>query len=102
MAVTCDPSRPPFDKIFSLDLRWLDNAVFITIVALFSLILIPTFGLYGVDDILLVVQPSPSAEFEHWALLDGRYLLFVALRLGRFIGLDFMHDYAIIALLYAL
>src|SRR2546421_5040590 len=97
MAVMRDLNCLRFDRIFSLDLRSLDSAVFATIVALFSLILISTFGLYGVDDVLLVVQPSPSAEFERWALIDGRYLLFVALRSARVIGLDVMHDYAIFA-----
>jgi hypothetical protein len=76
--------------------------LFITIVALFSLMLIWNFGLYGVDDILLVVQPSPSAEYERWALIDGRYLLFIVVRTASLIGLDIMRDYAIFALIYAL
>src|SRR5260370_17351172 len=101
MAVTRDSGSLAFDKIFLLDLPWLDSAVFIAIVALFSMILISTFGLYGVDDILLVVQPSPSLEFAHWALIDGRYVLYLALRSARLIGLDAMNDYAIIALIYA-
>jgi hypothetical protein len=101
MAVMRASSSLSLDRIFSVDLRWLNSAVFIAIVVLFSLALISTFGLYGVDDILLVVQPSPSAEFERWALIDGRYLLFAALRTGRVVGLDFMHDYATIALIYA-
>jgi hypothetical protein len=85
----------------SLDLRLLYGAVFITIAALFSLILISTFGIYGVDDFLMVARPSPSAEFERWALIDGRYLLFAALRFARLIHLDFLHDYSVFALIYA-
>jgi len=101
MAIARDSIRL-FDRILSLDSpRLLDRATFITITALFSLMLISNFGLYGCDDIDTVVRPSPSARFEYWALNDGRYLLFAALRFARLIGLDFLRDYPVFALIYA-
>jgi hypothetical protein len=101
MAIMRDSSCLSLNRILSSDLRFLDSAMFIMITALFSLLLISNFGLYGVDDMLIVVQPSPSAEFERWALIDGRYLLFVAVRFARLIGLDIMRDYPVFALIYA-
>jgi len=100
MGVTRDSSRLPFD--WSLDdPRLLDCAVFITIAALFSLMLISSFGLYGCDDFDIAVRPSPSAQLEHWALVDTRYLVFAAFRFARLIGLDALHDYSVFALFYA-
>ena len=85
MAVARNSNRLLFDRILSLDdPRLLDCAVFVTIAALFSLMLISNFGLYGCDDIDTVVRPSPSARYEYWALYDGRYLLFAALRFAFF------------------
>src|SRR5712691_10256167 len=101
MAVARDSSRLPFDRILSQDPKLLDRAVFITIAALFSLMLISNFGLYGSDDFDMAVRPSPSAQLEGWALVDGRYLLFAALRFARLIGLDALHDYSVFALIYA-
>jgi hypothetical protein len=102
MAVARNSNRLLFDRILSLDdPRLLDCAVFVTIAALFSLMLISNFGLYGCDDIDTVVRPSPSARYEYWALYDGRYLLFAALRFARLIGLDFLRDYSVFALIYA-
>src|SRR2546423_5885593 len=102
MAVARNSNRLLFDRILWLDdPRLLDCAVFVTIAALFSLMLISNFGLYGCDDIDTVVRPSPSARYEYWALYDGRYLLFAALRFSRLIGLDFLRDYSVFALIYA-
>ena len=102
MAVGRDSSRLLFDSILLHNPRLLDCAGFITIAALFSLVLISNFGLYGCDDFDQIVRPSPSAQYEHWALDDSRYLLFAALRLGRHIGLDVLRDYSVFALIYAI
>ena len=50
----------------------------------------------------MVVRPSPSAQYEFWALGDSRYLRFAALRFARLIGLDVLRDYSVFALIYTI
>jgi hypothetical protein len=90
------------ERAWSPGPRTLDYAVFVTIAAVFTLMLTSNFGYYSMDDLDMVVQPNPSGEFEVWALDDGRYLLFAALKLASAVGLDVLRDYSVLAVIYAI
>ena len=60
------------DTVLGLGQAFLSGATFVLIAVVFGLILISNFGYYSTDDVHLIVQPSPSAEFAAWSLLDGR------------------------------
>ncbi len=89
------------DTVLELGPAFLSGATFVLIAVVFGLILISNFGYYSTDDVHLIVQPSPSAEFAAWSLLDGRYVLAAATKLANLVGLDVVRDYSAFAAIYA-